>query len=254
MNTTVYLLNRVPTKAVEGKTPFEVWYGKKPAVHHLKTFGCIVYVKNTAPHLKKLEDRGRKMIFVGYEKVSKAYRSYDPIAGTVHVTRNVIFDESAQWDWSGGDETSTGVDHGGEFIVQNRTVPGQEAELVAHLGSPATPPSAMEPRTPPVTSTAAGGASPDVDDDLDADHDDEAPLRFRTMENVVGSASPPGYAVRDLGSGHVFAVSAEEPGTLAQAEQDPRWRWAMEEELGAIEENNTWALTELPLGRRAIGL
>ena len=58
MNTTVYLLNRVPTKAVEGKTPFEVWYGKKPAVHHLKTFGCIVYMKNTAPHLKKLEDRG----------------------------------------------------------------------------------------------------------------------------------------------------------------------------------------------------
>jgi len=57
------------------------------------------------------------MIFVDYEKVSKAYRSYDPIAGTVHVTRNVIFDESAQWDWSGGAETSTGVDHGGEFIV-----------------------------------------------------------------------------------------------------------------------------------------
>ena len=107
MNTTMYLLNRVPTKAVEGKTPFEVWYGKKPAVHHLKTFGCIVYVKNTAPHLKKLEDRGRKMIFVGYEKVSKAYRSYDPIAGTVHVTRNVIFDELTQWDWSGGAETST---------------------------------------------------------------------------------------------------------------------------------------------------
>jgi len=125
---------------------------------------------------------------------------------------------------------------------------------VAHLGSPATPPGAMELRTPPVTSTAAGEASPDVDDDLDADHDDEAPLRFRTMENVVGSASPPGYAVRDLSGGHLFAVSAEEPGTLAQAEQDPRWRWAMEEELGAIEENNTWALTELPLGRRAIGL
>jgi hypothetical protein len=50
VNTAVYLLNRVPTKAVEGKTPFEAWYGKKPVVHHLKTFGCIVYVKNTTPH------------------------------------------------------------------------------------------------------------------------------------------------------------------------------------------------------------
>jgi hypothetical protein len=71
--TVVYLLNRVPTKAVEGRTPFEVWYGKKPVVHHLKTFGCIVYIKNMKPHLKKMEDRGRKMIFVGYECRSKAY-------------------------------------------------------------------------------------------------------------------------------------------------------------------------------------
>lgn len=57
MNAAVYILNRYPTKSVEGMTPFEAWYGKKPAVHHLKT--------HTAPHLKKLEDHGHKMIFVG---------------------------------------------------------------------------------------------------------------------------------------------------------------------------------------------
>jgi hypothetical protein len=68
VNTVVYLLNRVPMKAVEGKTSFEAWYGKKPTVHHLKTFGCIVYVKIMTLHLKKMEDRGRTMIFVGYER------------------------------------------------------------------------------------------------------------------------------------------------------------------------------------------
>ncbi|CAA6675444.1 unnamed protein product [Spirodela intermedia] len=62
--TAVYLLNRCPTKSVDGMTPFEVWHGKKPAVHHLKVFGCIAYVLNTTPHLKKLEDHGRKMIFM----------------------------------------------------------------------------------------------------------------------------------------------------------------------------------------------
>jgi hypothetical protein len=56
--TAVYLLNRSPTKGVHGMTPFEAWYGKKPAVHYLRTFGCVVYVKNTKPNLKKLEDRG----------------------------------------------------------------------------------------------------------------------------------------------------------------------------------------------------
>lgn len=65
MATAVYLLNKCPTKSVDGMTPFEAWHGKKPAVHHLKTFGYVLYVWNTTPHLKKLEDRGRKMIFLG---------------------------------------------------------------------------------------------------------------------------------------------------------------------------------------------
>jgi hypothetical protein len=96
VTTAVYLLNRVPCKAANGKAPFEVWYGKRHAVHHLKTFGCIVYVRNTKPHLKKLDDRGRKMIFVGYERGTKAYRAYDPVTKKVTITRDVVFDEDAQ--------------------------------------------------------------------------------------------------------------------------------------------------------------
>jgi hypothetical protein len=98
VNTTVYVLNRCPTKSVDSMTPFEAWHGRKPVVHHLRTFGCIVYVRNTTPHLKKLEDHGRKMIFVGYESSSMAYRAYDPITKHVHVTRDMVFDEQAQWD------------------------------------------------------------------------------------------------------------------------------------------------------------
>jgi hypothetical protein len=98
VKTVVYVLNRCPTKSVYGMTPFEAWHGKKPAVHHLKTFGCIVYIRNTVPHLKKLEDRGRKMIFIGYEEGMKVYHAYDPITERVHVSRDIIFDEQAQWD------------------------------------------------------------------------------------------------------------------------------------------------------------
>lgn len=53
---------------------------------------------------------------------------------------------------------------------------------------------------------------------------------------------------------HLFMVSAEEPLSLAEAERNARWWKAMKEELQAIEENQTWILTELPQDRRAIGL
>jgi transposase InsO family protein len=33
--TAVYLLNRSPTNSVSGATPYEVWFGRKPSVHHL---------------------------------------------------------------------------------------------------------------------------------------------------------------------------------------------------------------------------
>ena len=31
-NIAVFLLNRLPTKAMQGKSPFEAWYGYKPFV------------------------------------------------------------------------------------------------------------------------------------------------------------------------------------------------------------------------------
>jgi hypothetical protein len=89
------LLNHLPTKSVSSKVPFEAWFGKKSSVQHLRTFGCVVHVKNTPLNLKKLEDRKRLMIFIGYEPGSKADRAYKPVSGKVHVTRDVVFDEQA---------------------------------------------------------------------------------------------------------------------------------------------------------------
>ena len=45
VNTAVYLRNRSPTVAVKDKVPFELWYGKKPSVSHLRVFGCNAYVR-----------------------------------------------------------------------------------------------------------------------------------------------------------------------------------------------------------------
>jgi hypothetical protein len=179
--TAVYILNRVPCKAVDGKTPFEVWYGRKPVVHHLKTFGCIVYVKNMKPNLKKLEDRGRKMIFVGYERGSKAYRTFDPLTSRVTITRDVVFDESMQWEWTGGNEGGGEINHHDDmFTVQYKVLHGEGEGGELEVGNGDLE---AEPMTPPVTSGVGnhmlvpGGSPVELpvglrEEDLDADHDD----------------------------------------------------------------------------------
>jgi hypothetical protein len=61
VSTAVYLLNRAPTKSLQGRTPYEAWYNKKPKVHHLRTFGSVVYVKNPGSGISKLTDRSTEM-------------------------------------------------------------------------------------------------------------------------------------------------------------------------------------------------
>jgi hypothetical protein len=45
VHTAVFLLTRAPTNALDGMTPYQAWYGKKPPVHFLKVFGCVAYIK-----------------------------------------------------------------------------------------------------------------------------------------------------------------------------------------------------------------
>lgn len=52
----------------------------------------------------------------------------------------------------------------------------------------------------------------------------------------------------------LFLMGVEEPMNYAQAVKDRNWKEAMEREMQSIEENNTWKLTELPPGKKVIGL
>lgn len=44
-----------------------------------------------------------------------------------------------------------------------------------------------------------------------------------------------------------------EPYSYTEASKDPNWVKAMENEIKALKENNTWILTDLPKGRKIVG-
>jgi transposase InsO family protein len=96
--TTVYILNRSPTKTLNGRTPYEAWHGRKPAVSHLRVFDCLAFGKEL-DHIDKLDDRSTPGVFIGYAEGSKAYRILDPGTQRVRTTRDVVFDEGRGWIW-----------------------------------------------------------------------------------------------------------------------------------------------------------
>ena len=89
-----YLRNRAPTRALNGKTPYEAWHGAKPNVSHLRVFGSDVWVLDESKNRSKLDPKSKKMTLVGFMDGSKSVRYYDAASQLIKVSRNVAFNEN----------------------------------------------------------------------------------------------------------------------------------------------------------------
>lgn len=74
--TSTYLINRMPTRVLGGKTPYELLFGKIPDINHLIVFGCLCFSKVLHTH-DKFGKRAIPCIFFGYPMLQKGYRLYD---------------------------------------------------------------------------------------------------------------------------------------------------------------------------------
>ncbi|KAJ1530171.1 hypothetical protein ONE63_005102 [Megalurothrips usitatus] len=95
LSTAIYLKNISPTKAVQGMVPMEAWTGSKPHIGHLRVFGCLAYAHIDKSKTKKLMDRTKACIFVGYDDERKGFKLLDPNSNAVFTLRSVIFNENS---------------------------------------------------------------------------------------------------------------------------------------------------------------
>jgi hypothetical protein len=144
--TAVYMLNHSPTKALNGRTPYETWHVRKPAVSHLRVFGCLAFGKELGD-IGKLDDRSTLGVFIDYVEGSKAYYILDPGTQHVRTTRDVVFDEGRGWAWD------KAVDDGSTPMYDNFTVEYVHFERAGGVGS-SLPPSMSTPVSEPLPTSA----------------------------------------------------------------------------------------------------
>lgn len=87
-----FLRNRSPTKVLD-VTPFEAWYGYRPNLGWLRTFGCRAQVAIPAEIRSKTDwdAKSGDCILIGYFDTENLYELWDVIRGTVIRSRDVIF-------------------------------------------------------------------------------------------------------------------------------------------------------------------
>jgi hypothetical protein len=259
----VYLLT--PTKCLDDRTPYEMWYGRKPVVKHLRTFGCTAYVKRVGSGISKLSDRFIPGVFLGYESGIKGFRVYSPATSKLLVSRDVIFDEKTAWNWDGNasrlrDDKAAVVPDAFQVQSLDDSISGPtigtDADDDAFLE-----PVEVEPASPAASIPSTGGDSsldtpphqiiqwstPHTNASKDSDG---APLRYRTMTDLLDTTDE----VHGFEYSGICLVAAEEPKTIEEALSESCWKKAMEEEMRAIADNRTWVVTDLPPKQKAIGL
>jgi hypothetical protein len=77
LHTATYLLNHLPTTAVQAVCPHLALFSSVPSYEHLRVFGCTCYPNTTTTTPHKLSSRTTRCVFLGYSADYKGYHCLD---------------------------------------------------------------------------------------------------------------------------------------------------------------------------------
>lgn len=243
VETAAYLVNRSPASALkEGKTPFELWEGRKPNISGMRVWGSPAYCHVPKETRKKLDSKAWKGIFLGYH--SNGYRIWDPKRKKVVVQRDVIIDESR--DTSKEVPIPEKIPADSEIIRITREDEVDDADTAQEVGD-------SHDTTFEDCDEGTGSESEDEDSaGAVGGSSDETRTSSRRRE-------PPVWH-RDYDMNCAYAMSATNfvegfPDTLEEMRKRddwPLWDAAVKEEMSSHRKNNTWKICKLPEGRKPV--
>ena len=90
--TAAYLTALTASSSINGRTPFELWFGHAPSLTHLREIGCRAFAL-ILTHNPKLLQRSVPCVLIGYAPHAKAYHLWNPASGRVFNSYHVTFVE-----------------------------------------------------------------------------------------------------------------------------------------------------------------
>lgn len=237
LKTAVYILNRVPTKAVS-KTPFELFKGWKPSLHHVRVWGCPSEVRVYNPQERKLDPRTISGFFIGYPEGSKGYRFYCPSHTTRIVeSRNAKFIE---YDQISGRDRSLVIDH---------------TDISSSSGTDLGNDTSSDPMSVDNPINVINNPIEQIPQSAEIGQVERPDSTLRRSNREKRSAIASDYEIY-LQESDFNIVVENDPDTFSKAmncRQSTLWYDAMKEEMNSMAQNQVWDLVELPDGYKPIG-
>lgn len=240
--TATYLINRLPTQALNHKIPYEILYNDPVAFEDLRAFGCLTLASNPSQTHDKFDPRAVPYVMIGYPPNQKGYKLLNLTTMQMFVTRDVIFHET--------------------IFPLNPTSPKPYVQP-----APCKMPQPAQPNNICVDDIFVTEID-ETQDEPNNQTTQHSPVLRRSarvtkpptwLDNFV--TTPPSANVAYVTDQVInpqfncFLVSlsnTSDPVTFNQAVQEVHWVDAMNRELSALEDNGTWEMTTLPPGKKAI--
>ncbi|CAN1141771.1 Retrovirus-related Pol polyprotein from transposon TNT 1-94 [Linum perenne] len=286
--TAAYLINRLPSKVLNFQTPLQLFQTSFPQNRlisnlPLRMFGCTVFVLTPSQFRTKLEPRSQKCVFLGYAPNQKGYKCFHPLTRRYFTSLDVVFWEAQPFfttSLQGENVTTDFTDFWkidklvlpitvSEPRSDNHKVPVTDEDTNRYLQvytrrpkqtvvvEPTELPQPDHPHDPsnedselisepPITTTD------NTDPDLDLPIATRKAVRACTRHPISKYVS---YA--KLSSHYKTFVSRLTnqfvPRNIMEALKDANWSSAVDEEMRALQDNNTWSIVSLPEGKKSVG-
>ena len=213
-------------------------YSNYDNMHSNEMFCALICINNRVKisiscmlSLRKLDDRSKEMVFVGYEKGTTAYQCFDATTHKLHLSRDVIFEE--EWKWNFVESQSSEVVFYNELIISGGEdglespieEVGESGSSLKHVFQEEASNGDMDRSQ---SSSIVGGT-----------------MRFQSDQSFYDPTAP--IEEESL-------ISFEDPTTYLKASQEEAWRKVMEEEIASIEKNDKWTLVKALKACKPIGV
>ncbi|GKD11562.1 retrovirus-related pol polyprotein from transposon TNT 1-94 [Tanacetum coccineum] len=220
--TACHVSNRIIAKKLK-VSPYEIWKGRKPNISYFRVWGCLAYYKVPLPNTSKLGPRGLKSVFVGYAKDSKSYRCLDLDSNVIVESRDVdFFENKFRHDSTSTNEIVT-------QIPQDISGPNLNSNNKRNMAESSSAPRISERAR--------------MERNLDPDFIDSQAIIFLVEGNVINKI-PVLLNVEDAPKTYKEAITSRNSAF---------WKEAIDDEMDSLVSNNTWELSDLPPGSKAIG-
>ncbi|GJS39240.1 ribonuclease H-like domain-containing protein, partial [Tanacetum coccineum] len=262
--TSVYLINRLPSFVLSGKSPYEMIFKTELKLSQLKTFGCLCFstVLNNSDKFSSRDVKFYKTVFPFKNKSENKDYEFE----SQGVNNSNFFDK-----WPEENESDEPYDE--ERVRRSKKSNGNDP---SSLGGTKNTVNAKKDECGHPGKTVAAASDEEVDAILEENSDisegDDTYQNFGELfqQNEEGSQSivdePRSSVIPDNKDNLVRRSSRKanmpakfsinkfyEPKCYTEASSDPRWVDSMNIEMEALLRNGKWIIAYLPIGRKAIG-